>query len=152
MSGDQHWAEIMAKAMPESAEYGPSVTLHEITASGIDQSWKEDIFNANRLRVRSADHQGNGVFDQECNFPFTYNGVVYTECTLADSAVPWCSTKTTSNGEHITGQWGNCLDKQSELFQSGSFSNENTCTDQLSHVCSAQVYFFIFPNTNISDV
>ena len=33
-SGDQHWAELMAKRMPDSLDYGPAQTLYEVTASG----------------------------------------------------------------------------------------------------------------------
>ena len=34
VSGDQHWAELMAKRMPDSLDYGPAQTLYEVTASG----------------------------------------------------------------------------------------------------------------------
>ena len=34
VSGDQHWAELMAKRMPSSLDYGPAQTLYEVTASG----------------------------------------------------------------------------------------------------------------------
>jgi uncharacterized Zn finger protein len=54
----QHWAELMAMRVPASAEHGPSVVLHEVTASGIDQRWEEAIGNANRVRQRTADYQG----------------------------------------------------------------------------------------------
>ena len=33
-SGDQHWAELMAKEMPSSLDFGPAQTLYEVTASG----------------------------------------------------------------------------------------------------------------------
>ena len=34
VSGDQHWAELMAKEMPSSLDFGPAQTLYEVTASG----------------------------------------------------------------------------------------------------------------------
>ena len=49
-----------------------------------------------------------------CVFPFRYNGVLYNECTLEGNApgetVPWCSTMTDSNDNHVGGQgkWGFC--------------------------------------------
>ena len=49
---------------------------------------------------------------KSCIFPFRYNGVIYTDCTLAGNAYNdpnlWCSTQTTSGGTHVTGRWGNC--------------------------------------------
>mmetsp|Transcript_15451 Transcript_15451/g.23322 ORF Transcript_15451/g.23322 Transcript_15451/m.23322 type:complete len:779 (+) Transcript_15451:122-2458(+) len=141
ISGDQHWAEIMAKKMPASDEFGPSVVLHELTASGIDQHWNEPVDNSNRLRVRSADYKGDGVFVNECNFPFTYGGVQYNECTDVEEPRPWCSIQTSSNGQHVTGQWGYCLEEEAELVQKVVFSGENTCTDQLAHICTAQANY-----------
>ena len=49
-----------------------------------------------------------------CVFPFTFEGVTYTECTTAGNAPGdlslWCSTLTYVNGTHVGGQgkWGNC--------------------------------------------
>lgn len=141
ISGDQHWAEIMAKRMPASDVFGPSVVLHEVTASGIDQSWDETILNANRLRLRTADNQGNGVFDKECNFPFIFEGITYTDCTMVGKDSSWCAIATDSNDNYITGSWGYCLDKSLELAQDLRYSNEKTCTDQVTHVCTAQVSY-----------
>ena len=70
VSGDQHWAELMAKAMPASDQWGPSQVLYEVTASGVPQHFEEDLWNSNRLRVRSADHAGEGPFNENCVFPF----------------------------------------------------------------------------------
>ena len=33
-TGDQHWAELIAKEMPSSLDFGPAQTLYEVTASG----------------------------------------------------------------------------------------------------------------------
>ena len=49
-----------------------------------------------------------------CVFPFRFNGVLYNECTLDGNSpgetVPWCSTMTDSNDNHVGGQgkWGFC--------------------------------------------
>ena len=132
----------MAKKVPASVEHGPSVILYEVTASGIDQHWNEDIFNSNRLRVRTADYQGNGDFQYECNFPFLYEGVAYMNCTEVGALKLWCSLKTIG-GYHVVGNWGYCLSENDELAQVTYFSGANTCTDQLSHVCSAQVSLIV---------
>ena len=127
--------------MPPSPEFGPSVTLYEVTASGIDQNWDEVILNSNRLRVRTADYRGDGVFDKECNFPFVYEGVTYHECTMVDEPAPWCSIRTYASDQHMTGEWGYCLNASQELVQEMSFSNEETCSDQVAHVCTAQANY-----------
>merc|ERR1712232_1469957 len=43
-----------------------------------------------------------------CVFPFSYAGVVYTECATVDQSGPWCSTSITAAGEHIPGSEGFC--------------------------------------------
>ena len=70
VSGDQHWAELMAKRMPASDQWGPSQVLYEVTASGVPQHFEADLWNSNRLRVRSADHNGQGPANENCVFPF----------------------------------------------------------------------------------
>ena len=130
-SGDQHWGEQMAKRMPTSADYGPAQVLYEVTASGIDQDYIEDVLNSNRLRERTSDTRGDGIFDMECDLPFVYNGVTYTDCTDVDSSsssggVPWCSTKVDADSlQHITGHWGNCLPSPEELIQESSYSDQH---------------------------
>jgi len=49
ISGDSHWAEMMAKEIPARSGQ-PAVTVYEVTGSGIDQKWPFDILNSNRLR------------------------------------------------------------------------------------------------------
>ena len=143
-SGDQHWGEQMAKRMPTSADYGPAQVLYEVTASGIDQDYIEDVLNSNRLRERTSDTRGDGIFDMECDLPFVYNGVTYTDCTDVDSSsssggVPWCSTKVDADSlQHITGHWGNCLPSPEELIQESSYSDHNTCTGMKHLVCSSR--------------
>merc|ERR550517_2409559 len=67
-----------------------------------------------------------------CQFPFRYNGVVYTECTTVDQAGPWCSTSITAGGEHVPGSEGTCpascpVDGSSGSG-SGSGSGSTSCT------------------------
>merc|ERR1712110_11103 len=47
---------------------------------------------------------------QTCVFPFTYNGVQHTACTLSGFPTPWCSTQTDGSGLHVTGNYGDCND------------------------------------------
>ncbi len=129
----------MAKEMPASDEFGNAQVLYEITASGIDQEYVENIDNSNRLRERTSDSEGNGIFDMECDFPFSYNNITYSDCTEVDNnGIAWCSTKVNSNGVHVTGFWGNCLSKEKELKQTTLFSDHNTCSGSKHHVCSSR--------------
>ncbi|CAB4069744.1 PXDN [Lepeophtheirus salmonis] len=47
-----------------------------------------------------------------CVFPFEYGGKTYKGCTVINDpeSLPWCSTRTYSNGTHIGGKgfWGHC--------------------------------------------
>ena len=81
LSGDQHWAELLAKRMPASPVYGSSRILYEVTASGIMQNFDKDIPNANRMRDRSANWRGSGPFVYPCVFPFIYEGWKFLSCT-----------------------------------------------------------------------
>jgi len=55
---------------------------------------------------------GGGDSNARCVFPFTYKDRVYRGCILvdADDGIPWCSTLTDNNGQHVGGQgkWGHC--------------------------------------------
>jgi alkaline phosphatase D len=143
VSGDQHWAEIQAKKMPSDADAGDEQMLYEVTASGIDQRFDEAIDNSSRVRVRSADHQGTGEFDNECNFPFKFGGVVYDDCTSDGSEAPWCSIETETNGNHIDGRWGNCIPEDQELVPRSmqSYGTSCKCTNQYHHTCTAQANY-----------
>ena len=50
--------------------------------------------------------------DVECVFPFTFDGITHSTCTIhgnADSEEkPWCSTKVDIHGVYIEGNWGVC--------------------------------------------
>ena len=53
-----------------------------------------------------------GLFGNEycenCQFPFTYGGETFYNCTRTGYHLSWCSTKTFSNNVHMTGFWGAC--------------------------------------------
>jgi len=139
VSGDQHWAELMAKEMPSSLDYGPARTLYEVTASGLYQNFNKFIPNSNRLRDRSCNHQGSGPYNQGCVFPFVYKGERYTSCTEADShGLEWCSTLTDVLDNHLTGYWGNCDSLGNELTQNVFSNSTNTCSKSRFHICSAE--------------
>ena len=109
VSGDPHWAELMAKRMPESEQWGPTQVLYEVTASGVPQDWTGFYLNSNRLRDRTADHRGEGPLNQNCQFPFIYNEVTYQDCTDVDNdGVPWCSVFVDPEGHHVPTMVGNC--------------------------------------------
>ena len=146
VSGDQHWAELMAKRMPETKKWGPTQVLYEVTASGVPKTWDELMANSNRLRKRSADYKGSGPpFNRACQFPFTYQGQNYTNCTdVNNEGVAWCSLRVDKAGYHQSGNWGNCGPAELELVVGQlPFSNSSqTCTDRSnSFICSAKANY-----------
>ena len=53
------------------------------------------------------------VGNKPCQFPFRYNGVSYSSCTLEDAddeTKPWCSTLVDNDGNHVSGggHYGDC--------------------------------------------
>jgi alkaline phosphatase D len=87
LSGDQHWAEIMFKEIPARPGQA-AVHVYEVTASGIDQKWVEDVPNPNRLRsnsvlpvsanarmVSSGTHTCTGDSFHVCSARANYGGV-----------------------------------------------------------------------------
>ena len=107
VSGDQHWGELLQKTTPPSAAEGPAVTFYEVTASGFDQNFPEDVPSPNRLPVW-ADTQGNGTYDNRCKLPFSHTGTTYEGCTRADRTAPWCYTQLDANGNGVPAAWGHC--------------------------------------------
>jgi len=55
---------------------------------------------------------GGGDVGASCRFPFKYKDQSYSGCILvdADDGIPWCSTLTDGDGQHVGGQgkWGHC--------------------------------------------
>merc|ERR1719461_393917 len=62
-----------------------------------------------------------------CQFPFRYQGVVYTECATVDQSGPWCSTSVTAGGEHIAGSEGFCP-STCPVVGGGSGGSSSPCT------------------------
>ncbi|MGB0860932.1 MAG: alkaline phosphatase D family protein [Pseudoalteromonas spongiae] len=107
LSGDQHWGELLQKEIPASPEFGASVTVYEVTASGFGQNWPYHIENPLRLPIY-ADSQGNGDYSKQCKLPYKYALVEYQGCITRDHDKPWCYTEVDENGKGIEGAWGNC--------------------------------------------
>jgi len=96
----------------------------------------------------------NGGADSgaRCAFPFTYKDKVYRGCILidADDGIPWCSTLTDSNGQHIGGQgkWGHCpstCNKDTEGAQVGGTSSTDASVNvegSLSNTKLSQIPWF----------
>ena len=63
---------------------------------------------------------------KQCVSSFKYKGGSFSGCTSVDNKdaenndVFWCSTLTDQNGNHIRGNWGNCICKK------GNFSFKTT--------------------------
>ncbi|XP_035673390.1 uncharacterized protein LOC118413893 isoform X1 [Branchiostoma floridae] len=62
-----------------------------------DRDYKEgryticEISNAHPTEAsEETDASGSGD-EEKCSFPFMYNGVLYTSCTMVDSMLPWCA-------------------------------------------------------------
>ena len=52
---------------------------------------------------------GGDDANQQCVFPFSYEGVTYEDCTsVGNNGTDWCSTEVDENGEYVSGKWGNC--------------------------------------------
>ena len=48
---------------------------------------------------------------KSCDFPFKYNGTIYTQCTkdYSESGKPWCANEVDpATGAVIDEQWGDC--------------------------------------------
>ena len=52
---------------------------------------------------------GGDDANQQCVFPFSYEGVTYEHCTsVGNNGTAWCSTEVDENGEYVSGKWGSC--------------------------------------------
>merc|ERR1712154_294074 len=63
-----------------------------------------------------------------CVFPFTYKGVSYSQCTYADSSLPWCATATDSSGAVVTNNWGDCVISSTSSCQEESTTSSPVTT------------------------
>ena len=63
----------------------------------------------------------NSQSEKQCQFPFIFKGRIFSACTTVtgtnddgdyEYGTPWCSTKTDSNNNHISGQgvYGDCME------------------------------------------
>jgi alkaline phosphatase D len=123
-SGDQHWGELSTKTMAATPADGPAVTFREVTASGIDQSWSDNEFNALRTGAGAfsgmSDSAGGGAYTNPCAMPFTYAGKTYKACTTdANANVKWCPWDTA----YQAGRWGNCERFEQANYVSREASN-----------------------------
>ena len=65
--------------------------------------------------------------DQDCIFPFKFNGKTYENCTtdaLNDSQDPeaWCATETDGDGIMVEGKFGECDLDSCEYVKRGGFN------------------------------
>merc|ERR1712013_147494 len=60
------------------------------------------------IDVPSCVTQGGPQENMPCVFPFRHLGITYTSCTTIGKDMAWCSTNTTSGGEHVDGNYGYC--------------------------------------------
>merc|ERR1711936_813148 len=81
-----------------------SITFLVIFSVGFSQSFRLD----SRIPVSRIPNSCNTQSGSSCVFPFKYKGVEYTQCSYAESPVPWCATMTDSQGTVVTGRWGDC--------------------------------------------
>ncbi len=136
VSGDQHWGELLQKTMPPSATGESGVTFYEVTGSGFDQDYPEDIPNPNRLPIW-ADTRANGTYDARCQLPFGHAGTTHGGCTTAEHGAPWCYTQLDANGNGIPEAWGECAPAGAAIptGQVGSISdNLSALTTQDRHI------------------
>ena len=58
--------------------------------------------------IETCKTDGGATPNVPCEFPFTFRGKIYEECTNDYDDDLWCSTATYKNGLHIRGHWGTC--------------------------------------------
>ena len=88
-------------------------------------------------RSRGCRTEGGGRRGAACVFPFVHKGRRYSGCTLvdADDGRPWCSTRTDSSGQHVTGQgqWGHCNGECGNDFNGQPATDSDTLLDILKN-------------------
>jgi len=138
----------MAKKMPADTDAGGERIFYEVTASGVDRYRSHDWPNSNRVRLRSADTQGNAIFHRECKFPFTYGKKAYNDCTADDNPMgtgrgrKWCAFAPEGNLSEEPGRWGFCLNEEEELVPRDRQTVEGlTCSDDYHHTCGVRAVY-----------
>ena len=84
---------------------------------------------------------------QTCVFPFVYQSVLYTHCTVVDHNRPWCATATNAAGQFIKDAWGACDLDRCEIggeacqlhTMNAPWSNAETRTLSEIHTSSSSV-------------
>ena len=126
--------------MPTTSKWGKSQTLYEVVASGVGRERDNYWPNANRVRLRTCDDQGesynvflnliglqflqfmivgNQNFINECRFPVIVNGTEYNDCIYnPGDNYPWCYYRTSREGhvddKHLN-NWGYCIREDFEV-------------------------------------
>ena len=60
-------------------------------------------------KISVCETNGGDDANQQCVFPFSYEGVTYEHCTsVGNNGTQWCSTEVDENGEYVSGKWGSC--------------------------------------------
>merc|ERR1719150_1548010 len=77
-----------------------------------------------------------------CVFPFKYKDVEYTQCSYAESPVPWCATLTDSSGTVVTGRWGDCEVSSTSSCEAPTLSLTSCTTDSGPQAGQACVFPF----------
>jgi len=75
--------------------------------------------------------------NQQCVFPFNFDGVTYDGCIFVGTAYPgetrpWCSTQTDGNGDHVMGQgkWGYCSAECPAIGEPPSTCEDTYCSSK----------------------
>merc|ERR1711874_190841 len=102
-----------------------SITALLVICIGSSQAFRLDS-RIPASRIPNSCVTGTG---STCVFPFKYKNVEYTQCTYAESPLPWCATLTDSSGVVVTGQWGDCQISSSTSCTAPSLSLTSCTTD-----------------------
>jgi len=103
----------------------PDISSHEVQDQVLSRSKRVPIPEPPNEIPRASASSGNQLCfvntisteekdSKRCIFPFSYSGKTYVDCTSDHSSneAEWCATEVKSNGDVVTGQWGDC-DKKS---------------------------------------
>jgi len=142
LSGNLHFGDLLAKRMPESSVWGASQVLYEVVSSGIGQKARNWAYrNAARIRLRTCDKQGNGVYFKECKFPFEFKGKTRNKCITnllkgERDGRPWCFYDTNKKNIPNLTKWGYCLPENQELVKrKDQYVSGLTCSNHYHQTC-----------------